>query len=589
MALSPPGDVRPAMREGLSLIKKILIRDFGLPASFALPDIVLLNRIAGLDRTDQLIIDGRQFGTLSFDPASRQYTIAPTGAGAAMLLNAGARRLKFARPPGQRHLKGKTVRRAELGPVGQEANIGSEVIVASGSFAAVGKIIESGLRIRDLAPAAIRFSGIRATLDDAVEANRDALQALEDIAVREIGSVLSDRPRLPLTVSFSGGKDSLVALELAKRTGRELSVLFSNTGLEFPETVTHIRELARRENLRLVEKGAGRAFWENLPRFGIPAKDFRWCCKVCKLAPMTDLLQENFPGGVLTVEGRRRRESFARQGIGLVEESPFVPGQVNIEPLREWTALEIWLYIRWRRLAYNPLYDDDMERVGCWLCPAALESEFETLKRTHPQLHERWRKALAAEGRKAGLGERALALGLWRWKVLPPKMRELARSVRPEQRAIASAGAPALTVASGIAPCLTGGYTLDARLSLPRQPPLGAVANILGTLGEVRCSDELGVAIVRRGAETAKLFESGQIVVTGPGPAAVSSLLRDVVGAVLRAGQCSRCGICARTCPSKAIRVREAPEADLSRCTRCGKCAQGCVVVHYADKLLRGA
>ena len=588
--LSPPGDIRPAMREGRSLLAKIIQRDFRPPASFRLPELVLFNRISGLDRADQLIIDGRLFGTLSFDPLSRAYSLDLTGAGASMLLNAGARHLEFAQEPGQRHLKGKTVPFSGLEFAGRPPAPGAEVIIASGSSAAAGAVQEGGkgVRIRDIAPSGIRFCGIGATMEGAVEANREALAGLENIALHEIGSVRSDRPGLPLTVSFSGGKDSLVALELARRVGPGPVMLFSNTGIEYPETVEHIRRLAREQGLRLIEKEAGDAFWVNLPRFGVPAKDYRWCCKVCKLAPMTELLMENFPQGVLTVEGRRRRESFARLRLCLVEESPFVPGQVNVEPIRDWTALQVWLYIRWRRLSYNPLYDEDLERIGCWLCPATLESEFETVRRIHPELHGKWTRALAAEGGKLGLGEAALSAGLWRWKALPPKMRDLARRTGPGLSAPSREPAPVLHVVSGISPCLTGGFTLDANLSLPRPPPFERVANLLGTLGDVRYSDELGVALVRRGDDSAKLFESGQIVVTGPRPTSVRSLLRDAVGVVLRAARCSKCQICARSCPKQAIRVGEAPEVDLSVCTRCGKCARSCVLVHYADRMVAG-
>jgi len=599
--LSPPGDVRPAMREGLALLASVLGRQFRMPGDFRLPEIVLFNHIAGLDRSDQIIIDGRLFGTLSFDPVLREYFLQLTGAGASMLLNAGAAHLRFS-GQSRGHVKGKTLPLQALTriaarppdpPAGTAAvdwaRPGNEVIVASGDQVAVGRLLDgrAGVRIRDIAPRGIRFSGLKATLDNAVSANREALEALENIAVHEIGAAASDHPGLALTVSFSGGKDSLVALELACRTGRKLSMLFSNTGLEFPETVAHVRATARERNLRLIEGGAGEAFWENLPRFGLPAKDFRWCCKVCKLAPMTSLLAGHFRTGVLTVEGRRRRESFNRQRLRMLEESPFVIGQLNIEPIRDWTALEVWLYIRLRHLPYNPLYDADIERVGCWMCPATLESEFETLKKTHPSLALRWTEKLAEEGAKAGMDERAVSAGAWRWKAQPPKMMELAARYRWKPPG-ARPGEPGLSVAGGISPCLTGGFSLEANLTLPKQVPFERVANLLGTLGEVRYSEDMGVAIVRRGPVSAKLFESGQIVVTGPRTDTVRPFLRELVGVVLRASQCTKCNLCEKACRKNALVVRESPEVDLERCDQCGKCARSCVLVRYADKLVAG-
>ncbi len=62
-------------------------------------------------------------------------------------------------------------------------------------------------------------------------------------------------------------------------------LLFVNTGLEFPETVSYVHGFARKHGLKLLEADAGESFWEQVDTFGPPAKDFRWCCKVCKLAP----------------------------------------------------------------------------------------------------------------------------------------------------------------------------------------------------------------------------------------------------------------------------------------------------------------
>jgi len=589
VALSPPGDIRPAMRQGRALLRATMARDLGLPLSSPmLSGIVLFNRISGPDRAEQVFIDGRNIGTLSFDPASRDYSFAPGAAGASMLLATGARRLEFSGEVGRGHIKGKSLPLSAFKAVGDCPAPGKDVLLAGTGIAAAGRMQDAAVRIRDIGPDNIRFSGHKSTLDDAVEANGEYLGRLEERALSEIGSVLSRRPGLPLTVSFSGGKDSLVALELARRVRSRPDILFSNTGLEFSETVQHIRAVALEKGSRLLENAAGEAFWENLPRLGLPAKDFRWCCKVCKLAPMTELLTENYPKGVLTVEGRRRRESFARQGIRLVEESPFVPGQVNIEPIREWTALEVWLYIRWRRLRYNPLYDEDLERIGCWLCPATLESELEGLARTHPELHRKWMRTLLEEGRKQGLEDRAILVGAWRWKALPPKMKELMAAagiplpVRPPE------AQASLDVAGGISPCETGGYTVDAMLRLPAPVSLSRTANMLHMLGEARYSEDMGVAIVRKGSMSAKLFESGQMVITGPRPQEVRTFLRNIVGLVMRASMCTRCGICVRSCPKKALTVEEAPVLDPFKCSRCMKCGKACVLVHYADKMVEG-
>jgi len=52
-------------------------------------------------------------------------------------------------------------------------------------------------------------------------------------------------------VAFSGGKDSLVVLDLARQVDPGVPVVFFDSGLEFPETYVYLEELARRWRLNL--------------------------------------------------------------------------------------------------------------------------------------------------------------------------------------------------------------------------------------------------------------------------------------------------------------------------------------------------
>lgn len=47
----------------------------------------------------------------------------------------------------------------------------------------------------------------------------------------------------PLIITYSGGKDSDVMLDLAKRADIEFEVMNSHTTVDAPETVYHIREV----------------------------------------------------------------------------------------------------------------------------------------------------------------------------------------------------------------------------------------------------------------------------------------------------------------------------------------------------------
>ena len=208
------------------------------------------------------------------------------------------------------------------------------------------------------------------------------------------------------SVDKRGGKDSLAAFALAREAAPELELINIDTGLEFPETVEYVERFARVHRLKIHQARGENGFKDNVDSFGPPAKDFRWCCKVCKLGPVTDVIERDFPRGTVTVEGNRRLESFARSQIGFVTRNPFVPNQINLNPIRAWSAAEVWAYILLHDLEYNPLYDRDFERIGCYLCPACLESEWRNTKRIHPELASQWDAYLKGYAESRGLPPR---------------------------------------------------------------------------------------------------------------------------------------------------------------------------------------
>ena len=263
--------------------------------------------------------------------------------------------------------------------------------------------------------------------EDVISANEAHLERLEKEATRELKEFIS-KLKLPVNLSFSGGKDSLASLCLGLKVQPTAEVLFIDTKLEFPETVDYVHSFAHTHNLRLhVIEGKNR-FFEDVQNFGPPAKDFRWCCKTNKLGPLSTFIQQHYPKGCVTIEGRRIYESFSRSKIDAMEKNPYVPNQITLCPIRNWKALEVMLYIYWNKLEPNPLYEKDYERIGCWLCPASLQSEFANTKRTHPQLHDKWTSHLKDWSDGCKLDSKYVNWGFWRWRNHPPKIVEIAQA-----------------------------------------------------------------------------------------------------------------------------------------------------------------
>ena len=154
-------------------------------------------------------------------------------------------------------------------------------------------------------------------------------------------------------------------------------------------------------------------------------KDQRWCCNLLKLEPLKRFLTERGP--CVTIQGNGWYESWYRADLDETSQNPANPLQLNVSPIRNWRAREVFLYLWWREVPMNPLYEMGLERVGCYLCPAAHESEYETVRKMHPELPNSWDEFLIGWAEKNGLPDAYHRWGLWRWRVLPPKMREVCR------------------------------------------------------------------------------------------------------------------------------------------------------------------
>lgn len=559
----------------------------------------MLNKIAGQDRRDQVFLEGRHIATLWFDVTAGCHKLDLETSGAALLSSRATKNLVVCDDSILRgHIKGKWLKEEKIisGPSVQDdgdlakgdLNEGDNVILKIGKFSGVGvarkRADGSGsIRIKDVTQRDFALSEKQPSLQDVVSANETELKSLERTAIREIKNYLS-KNRLPVNISFSGGKDSLACLCLGQKTLFRPEILFINTGLEFPETVQYVREICDAHKLRLQEIKAEGSFFEQVKSFGPPAKDFRWCCKTSKLGPMTTFLKEHYPKGCVTIEGRRIYESFNRSAIKAVERNPYVPSQTTLAPIRSWRALEVMLYIYWNQLTPNPLYEEDFERIGCWLCPAALQSEFASLKVSHPQLYGRWTAFLQEWADENKLDRRYIDWGFWRWKRHPPKMLEIAKEHNITLQA-SSAGKKEVTLqaVAGRSPCGLE-YSIEATFGAPQNHPFASVALALNILGEVNYSEDLGAAVIKTEKGRATVFANGHIMIIA-GKSQAEELLRDVCTVVLRVQMCTRCKICEKNCNRGAITVAETITIDEKKCTHCGKCAKGCIAADQAAKI----
>ncbi|MFZ3058687.1 MAG: phosphoadenosine phosphosulfate reductase family protein [Candidatus Methanoperedens sp.] len=592
--LSLPGDVRFSSQHERKIINNLMLELFG--SNPLAGKLILLNKIPGEDKTDEILVDGIRFGVLRFDMKELAFKLDLLVEGASALINSGISSKIVKISSGGRHLSGKNIDGTEVLECSEDIRKGDIVLVIARNLSGFGisyrdsfelKNPGQALKIKKIESQKVSFHSGNPSMDEIIRANAPHMKRLVRDAVNTIRGIANQKEfrDSPVYVSFSGGKDSLTTLDLTRSAVKKpIKVFFANTGIEFPETVEFVRRFCKENSIELIEVETKEAFWENLPSFGPPAKDFRWCCKVCKLAPINAVIEECTRGGgkCLTIDGKRKYESFTRSRIAPKEENPFIPGQVSVFPIRDWRAIEVWLYIYYRKLEFNPLYELGFERVGCWLCPAELSAEYYRVRELHPELFARWNDYLLAWAKEHGVTDEFIGHGFWRWKILPPKMIRLAEELKISTALKGKKEEFGIVVTGGVSPCKTGGYTMEGKVS---GLTLDEAQNIVNILGDNVFSEDLGVLLVKTKGSSVKIFSSGHISVNAPNEKEALSLFENAAKQLIRVKKCTKCGVCLKVCPADAIVIE--PQLKISKeCTRCGKCTESCVVVKYFDRLL---
>ncbi|MDJ0420783.1 phosphoadenosine phosphosulfate reductase domain-containing protein [Rhodococcus opacus] len=164
-------------------------------------------------------------------------------------------------------------------------------------------------------------------------------------------------------VAFSGGKDSLVVLDLARRVEPEVPVVFFDSGLDYPETYDYLTELAHTWRLDLhriptdpplLQVLADSGHWNHCAPVGAPV-DLH---KVLITAPARRAHALLGPGelwGVRADESAARRHLYTRDGRrdGIISRAD---GTTAYGPIWNWTTTDVWAHIARHRLPVNPVY-----------------------------------------------------------------------------------------------------------------------------------------------------------------------------------------------------------------------------------------
>jgi len=217
-------------------------------------------------------------------------------------------------------------------------------------------------------------------LDAMMSMNRDIMTALVAETLKRLKEMYDTYVNKcdVLYIAFSGGKDSVVLLDLCHRAlPLSVPVVFSDTDMELPDTYYIWEKIKNyykgRPFLKAVAKTPALKNWQ---LFGPPSRSIRWCCAVHKSAPALIKLKNWL--GTPSIQaaaflGVRGEESMSRSTYEDIGEGVKTSSQVNLLPILDWGAHELWLYLLENNLLINRAYRYGLSRVGCVMCPESTE------------------------------------------------------------------------------------------------------------------------------------------------------------------------------------------------------------------------
>lgn len=177
-----------------------------------------------------------------------------------------------------------------------------------------------------------------------------------------IDLIKKHEPKDGYYVAFSGGKDSIVILDLVQRAGVKYDVHYAQTTVDPPEIQQFIKQYYPYVNWNKPKS----SMYSLIPKKKLlPTRMFRWCC-----AELKEIGGKNR----VVVLGIRWCESRGRRFRIYYDESAVQKDKFYINPILSFTEEDIWSYIRDNHLPYPSLYYEGYKRVGCIMCPLTNKS-----------------------------------------------------------------------------------------------------------------------------------------------------------------------------------------------------------------------
>ncbi len=213
-------------------------------------------------------------------------------------------------------------------------------------------------------------------------------------------------------VSFSGGGDSMVLIDIITKMGYNLPLVYSDSQMEYPETLPFIEAVADKYKLPLHIGRASRTPLQQWHKSGWPmlgkmaariwqrknkdSKDFKLdvssCCRNMKILPGRRMTKQL--GATLQFTGQRGNQDDRLRGMRSIKDGTIKYVKADklyvCSPLDGWTDTMIRRYTQQNNLPIHPARKQGAQTIGCMYCGGGAQfdnSGFKVLRKTN---HDAW-------------------------------------------------------------------------------------------------------------------------------------------------------------------------------------------------------
>jgi phosphoadenosine phosphosulfate reductase len=200
-----------------------------------------------------------------------------------------------------------------------------------------------------------------------------ALQA-DPLPAQDVVRLAWERFGRKAALSSSFGAEDMVLADMLMRVDSRGRIVTLDTG-RLPQETYNVMDATRERYGAAIEVffPQADAVQSMVAEHGVNlfyhSVDFRkLCCGVRKMEP----LKRALAGLDAWITGLRREQSVTRTAVHKIEWDE--PNQlIKINPLADWTADDVWKYIRENNVPYNALHDRGYPSIGCAPCTRAIQ------------------------------------------------------------------------------------------------------------------------------------------------------------------------------------------------------------------------